>query len=147
MVPEWTIMRQKTHNFYYTFSSPESTNAILTYLEDDPVESMEDYLFRNNKGRQISDITFSTYFRRLNDTCKFGNTGRMIHFRSHNLRKIFTSNLYAAGLPQLTIDWLHGHQIDPVTESYFKADTSKLRLKYLRVVNKLTLLKRLSLNL
>jgi hypothetical protein len=38
-----------------------------------------------------------------------------------------------------------GHQIDPVTEAYFKADTSKLRLEYLKVVDKLTFIEKIKL--
>lgn len=145
IVPEWTVKRQKTGNFYYTFSSPESTNAILNYLEDHPPQNLENHLFRTANGGFISDITFNTYFKRINDRCNFGKTGRWSHFRSHNLRKIFTSTLYAAGLPQLTIDWMLGHQINPVTEAYFKADPTKLRLEYLKVVDKLTFIEKIKL--
>lgn len=137
VVPEWHIKRKKTKNYFYTFSSPESTRAILDYLEVSPPKKLDDPLFRS-KGKKISELNFSTYFKRLNERCNFGKRGRQIYFRSHNLRKIFATKLYSAGLSQLTIDFLIAHRLNPITEAYFKADPSKLKSEYLKVLDNLT---------
>ena len=59
-------------------------------------------------------------------------------FHSHGLRSFFASVLYKSGLPQLTIDFFLGYQIDKVTEAYFKADIKSLKSEYLKVLSEIT---------
>ncbi len=52
--------------------------------------------------------------------------------RAHNLRKFFNSALLNNGADIFFTDFLMGHKIDQVHEAYFKADSKKLRDRYMR---------------
>ncbi|NMC67325.1 MAG: hypothetical protein GYA61_03770 [Spirochaetales bacterium] len=60
-------------------------------------------------------------------------------FTSHMLRKLFTTTLYKAKVDELPINWMLGHKINPITESYFKADIKSLKQHYLKALNELSL--------
>jgi hypothetical protein len=76
----WIIRRVKTSFDYVTFSTPESLEYILLYLESKkPVQSFDDQLFMNKLGNPLTYKTFSQYFRDLNIRCGFGIQGRSIY--------------------------------------------------------------------
>jgi len=141
----WNITRVKTGNIYFTFSSPESLDRIIMYLEElyqrhpDYKPKLEDNLFRstppnkplnaNNIGSMFVFINKRNGFRRVN--------GRFV-VRSHNLRKYFATTLEKNKIPHLTSRWLLGHTVDKVTNAYFKPDAEAVKNDYLKVVNQLT---------
>ena len=139
IIGAWDVVRIKTGMPYTTFSTPESIEHILTYLEDNTPSELETCLF-NTGGRQIPDYTFTKYFQRINERCGFGNRGRQIFFRSHALRKFFASTLYSKDLQQLTIDWMLGHKIpNKTTEAYFKSNPNSLKNQYMKLVEDLSI--------
>lgn len=142
-IPCWKIRRYKTKMPYFTFSSPESVEAILNYLDD--MESRERYitpdmyLFTTSRMEQIGPVTLTTTFRKINDRCGFGKLGKFRFFRSHNLRKYFATTLYTAGVREKTIDWLLGHKIIVVNGRYIKSDIESVKQEYLKGLDALSL--------
>lgn len=143
IIGTWNVYRQKQGNSYYTFSSPESIKAIIDYLierqkKNGIIRDKDTPLFENF-GKKIPEYSFSKNFQRINDEAGFGRSGRQRYFKSHNLRKYFASTLHKNGLSQINIDWLLGHEINGVNASYIKADPSKLKEEYLKVVTDLSI--------
>ena len=142
----WRIERFKTGMPYITFNSPESTNAILDYLlhrgkKNKQVKNLSDPLFASHFNLRMSKTAYLGVFQRLNDSCNFGwAKGRKKRFlTSHGLRKLFTTTLYNHGVDKLAVDWFLGHRINPVTEAYFKSNVKDLKMRYMNVVDRLTL--------
>ncbi|MCZ3366659.1 MULTISPECIES: tyrosine-type recombinase/integrase [Methanobacterium] len=144
-VPLWKIKRIKTDNLYYTFSSPESVERIITYLEDlnhnfpsyEP--NPDDKLFRSlisNNPTKPTDI--SSMFNHIGRKKGFRKVGEHYVVRSHGFRKFFATTLQKNRVPHLTTRWLMGHTIDSTTSAYFKVDPESLREEYIEVVDKLT---------
>ncbi len=144
-VPLWKIKRIKTDNLYFTFSSPESVERIITYLEDlnhkfpsyEP--NPDDKLFRSlisNNPTKPTDI--SSMFNHIGRKKGFRKVGDHYVVRSHGFRKFFATTLEKNRVPHLTTRWLLGHTIEPVASAYFKADPEALREEYIEVVDKLT---------
>ena len=137
----------KTKMPYFTFSSPESTNAIVNYLHEREYydrfpKSGDDWLFINHHGgtdNQIGTKVLCTEFSRVNDKCGFGFQGRLRFFRSHQLRKFFASTLQKNGVQQIITDWLLGHKLNAVTGAYFKPDIRALKKEYLDILPDLSL--------
>lgn len=144
-VGTWKINRYKTGMPYITFNSPESNKAIIQYILDrrrnnKSIKTPDEKLFTTATGLTISDAAHSLLFRRLNQRAGLGYRSKYRNFlTSHMLRKLFTSTLYKAGVDKLAIDWMLGHKINPITESYFKADVKNLKEQYLKGIADLTL--------
>ena len=146
-IPTWSIRRFKTSMPYVTFSSPESVKAINDYL-DERIENglnfknFDDYLFENN-GVKMHDNILNQYFCRLNDTCGFGyevkGKRNMRFFHPHALRKFYASNLHNGGLDSLNAEWLIGHKVKTLTNTYIKPEISTLKKEYLKVLPALSL--------
>jgi len=141
IVPTWKITAEKNNIAFITFSTPESLEAILDYLKLKPPRDLKCPLFRSNRfpDQGISKPAFMKYFKDLNDLCGFGKIDKQIKFRSHSLRKFFTTTLYHKQLNKLTIDWLLAHKIDSVTDSYFKSDIKSLRNEYIKCLPDLSI--------
>ncbi len=147
LIGTWKIHRVKTGKPYYTFNSPESTDAILEYLSERQrhniaPKSQEDPLFISDQKKKLSDMAFLYIFHRLNDKLKLGfrSKNRRV-FTSHQLRKFFTTTLYSNGADKLVVDWFLGHSIHSTTESYFKTNEKDLKNRYTKYVNHLMLKK------
>jgi len=120
----WKIRRVKTDYPYVTFSTKESLEYILLYLESTtPPLSLGEQLFKNKWGRPLAPNVFSQYFRDLNNRCGFGMQGRSIYFRSHNLRKWFARQLENTTLGYMNTRRLMGHQVyDQTSRRYFQTN-------------------------
>jgi integrase len=136
LVPTWKFTSIKTNSPSITFSTPESLTYLFDYLKLKPPEKLDTPLYRSNKypTRSMSRSGFLKYFYELNKRCGFGKVGTMSKFRSHSLRKYFTTTLYHANINKLTIDWLLSHSVDSVTESYFKSSILKLKEEYIKAI-------------
>jgi site-specific recombinase XerD len=84
---------------------------------------------------------FKNYFARLNDELKYGTVGRQRFFHSHVLRTLFATTLYKNKIPQLTVNWLLGHQMNAITEAYFKPDIDALKEQYITCIDDLSIAK------
>lgn len=131
----WKIKRIKTGKPYFTFSGPDSINAIIDYLSHKYKNEMIDasfYLF--GKEKALTDRAILIYFARMNDEVGFGFHGRSRFFTSHKLRKYFATTLEANRMPHLATRWLMGHTLDRTTGAYFKPDIDSLKMEYQRVL-------------
>lgn len=138
-VVSWHVTRRKLHRedqtptYYDTYSTPEASLRILEYLEQYPPTNWGDTpLFRaTSRGRRLPPRALHDYFRKLNTRCGWGRTGRLIFFRSHNLRKWFSNQLASSGMPQRNIDYLLDHRPGGrVHNAYFKPNPDELRAAY-----------------
>ena len=138
IVPTFTLWRQKTKKKYYTFCTPECTNAIIEWLQlrlkiaeqNEETIQFEDTLW-NLTQRQIT-----YHFQHINDELEFGFKGEYRFLRPHTLRKFHASNI---GLSQETVDLLQGRSRDYVHETYIKTNPLRLKQTYMNVMENVTL--------
>lgn len=142
IIPTWHIRRKKTDVPYFTFSSPESTRAILVYLQElllrKPLKP-EDKLFG------IKANSLSIMFNRLSEAGNFGwitETRRFFH--THGLRKFFATSMLAEGVSELTIDFWEGRTIKGTRSSYFHPKPEQLKRIYMNVLHCVTILENVS---
>lgn len=142
-IPTWNIKRIKTGMPYFTFSTPETTEALADYLEwnisqEGNPKTPKSPLFSVH-GKPMGGHGINDYFQKLNELCGFGTRGRLIFFRSHAMRKYFATTLQKNNVQQLVTDWLLGHVVKGTTNAYFKPDEKALRREYRRIVPELSL--------
>lgn len=133
LIPFFTFKREKTNYQYYTFCSPEATEALILYLK-----SRND----SNPDSQLFDITqmgLVKMFQRINDKYQWPRKGSRRFFTAHSLRKFFATELTKTRLDHLIIEWMLGHSIPPTTAAYYKSDPESLRFEYLQVVDSLSI--------
>ncbi len=145
LIPTWYINRQKTSMPYFTFSSPESIEAIFTFLGErnhlkKDITAPEDSLFEFD-GHKMNVKGMVAYFQRLNDRAGFGwqQYNRQRFFHSHALRKFFASTLTEAGINELEVNWMLGHRPPKISGTYIKPSVEGLKNKYRNYVSKLSL--------
>ncbi|MGP8023932.1 MAG: tyrosine-type recombinase/integrase [Methanobacterium sp.] len=142
----WTLNRYKTGILFNTFNSPESTSAILTYIEwrirskRRKIESYEDYLFTSHYNRKLDKIGFNKIYDRLNDKVGFKRRNNNYRFlTSHQLREIFTTTLFRNRVDKLRVDFLVGHRINQQDSAYFRSNHEDLSRDYLKCLPYLSL--------
>ncbi len=133
IIPTWQFRREKTNYQYYTFSSPESTTAIIKYLKTRPGLKEENSLF------ELTSSGLMKVFHRINKLHGWGKTGSYNFFHSHSLRKFFATTLTRTRIDHLLIEWMLGHTIPATTAAYYKSDPHHLKTEYQRVVNELSI--------
>ena len=144
-IPTWKIIRIKKNHEYTTFSSPESVERIIIYLEElnnkfpDYKPKLEDKLFRSlSTNKPLVANSFSSMFASINKAHSFRKTDDNRNLmKTHSLRKFFASTLERNKVPHLTTRRLLGHTVDSTTSAYFKVDPESLKADYLDVVKEL----------
>ena len=147
-IPFWNVIRIKTTNHYFTFSSPESIVSLINYLEDlnrlhnkkyktDIEITPKTKLFLNNRFKSINENLIQITYRRLNEKAGYKRPDGTNYIRPHVLRKVFASTLERNKMPHLMTRWLMGHKLDPTTSAYFKADPETLKEEYIQIVEQL----------
>ena len=133
IVPIFKLKRRKTNQYYYTFCSPEATDAIVYYLE-----SRTDKLTNDKQLFKFDKSYFQKKFTELNELLGGQRKGAYGIFRSHMLRKFHASNLARGenGLTVEEIDSLQGRGKDMIHKSYFLDDPKELRKKYIANIDK-----------
>ena len=131
-IQEWYVRRQKTGTLHYTFNTPEATKYLFMYLEQNPPEDPEDFLFRGNTGKKMREDVFQRFLRRLNKKCGWAKNTRQIFIHSHVFRKYFSNTLEESGMPHYYIRQILGHRKDPLTRAYFTTPLEKLREGYFK---------------
>jgi len=126
IIPTWKLRRQKTNKNFFTFSSPESTEAILLYLKT------ENNISLNSRIWNIGSRYTNDYFKTLNEKLGLSPIGQYVKLRPHMLRKYHASQLYRAGMAQDKIDFLQGRSPSIVHQSYFKEDPDSLKQEYIQ---------------
>lgn len=133
IIPTWQFRREKTNYQYYTFSSPESTAAIIQYLQSRPELRNKESLF------DLSSSGLMKLFQRINKRYGWGKTGSYNFFHAHSLRKFFATTLTRTRIDHLLIEWMLGHSINTTTAAYYKSDPHHLKDEYRKVVNELSI--------
>ena len=133
VVPIFKLRRRKTNQYYYTFCSPEATDAIVYYLE-----SRTDLLTPEKQLFKFEKTYFQKKFIELNNSLGGHKKGCYGIFRSHMLRKFHASNLARGenGLTVEEIDSLQGRMKDKMHKPYFLDDPQELRKKYIMNIDK-----------
>ena len=133
VVPIFKLRRRKTNQYYYTFCSPEATDAIVYYLE-----SRTDLLTPEKQLFKFEKTYFQKKFIELNNSLGGHKKGCYGIFRSHMLRKFHASNLARGenGLTLEEIDSLQGRMKDKMHKPYFLDDPQELRKKYIMNIDK-----------
>lgn len=142
LIPMWKIHRIKTGKPYFTFNSPEATDAILDYLDQHYRDyawqpKPEDQLFRQY-NKQITPDSVTVQYQRINKRAGFRKINERVYIRPHSLRKIFATTLEKNRMPHLMTRWLLGHSIEGTINAYFKADPEALKEEYIDIVDQLT---------
>jgi integrase len=143
IVPIWKKHRMKTGVYFITFSTPESVNAIITYLLDQeknnkPITGRDHYLF-GYQSEPMNRDTFTKYFTRLNKRCGFGNIGKYGYFTSHTLRAYFGTIMHNNEVAVYDYKKMMGKTIPPDMEPYVKPDEKHLQQQYLKAINDLSM--------
>ena len=144
LVPKWKIRRVKTGHLYFTFSSPESIEKILIYLEELHYKfpnfkpTPEDRLFRGlNSNKPLKHSNIGGMFSNMNTRKGGRKTNNLYVLRSHSFRKYFASTLEKNKVPHLITRRLLGHTVDGTTGAYFKIDLEDAKEEYIKVVDQL----------
>ncbi|AUB59379.1 hypothetical protein BK009_00990 [Methanobacterium subterraneum] len=140
----WKLKRVKTGKYYFTFSSPETSDYILRYLKElyrghpNYIPKPEDTFFRLD-NHPINPDNLSQMFKRINQRAGLKRANGNLTVRPHLLRKFFSTTLERNRFPHLYTRWLMGHSVDSTTEAYFKADPEAVKEEYKQVVDHLTI--------
>ncbi|OEC86753.1 tyrosine-type recombinase/integrase [Methanobacterium bryantii] len=142
LIPMWKIHRIKTGKAYFTFNSPETTDAILDYLDQHYRDyawqpKPEDQLFRQY-NKPITPDSVTVQYQRINKRAGFPKINGRVHIRPHSLRKVFATTLEKNRMPHLMSRWMLGHTIEGTTNAYFKADPESIKEEYIEIVDKLS---------
>ena len=134
IIPTIRLKRQKTNKHYYTFTTPEAIREISIYLntrhDDDP------------KLFKVSYRHLTYLMMKMNDELGLGFVNGTTRFRMHMLRKFHATSLHSGenGLSLDEIDSLQGRGKDNIRESYFLDNPEDLKKKYIRNIDKVTIL-------
>lgn len=159
--------RGKTDIDYITFLNPEATRAIIEYLEwrdtvpstnfqrdmdiyekrkaspESPllikgVVSNEYLKDRDEKHRRLTSIKISNTYAVLARRAGVATSkGEMNSFRSHNMRKYFSTTLNDKGLEFIDIECMMAHEQGAVNAAYYKHKPEVLKEKYMKVMSAL----------
>lgn len=132
----WKPVRQRTDMPYFTFSGPESINAILDYLEQKHKKipfRLNDWLFGQG-NKQTAARSIHGYFEELNDKCGFGRVGIHRFFTAHKLRYYFATTAHKNHAREMDTDWMLGHSIQRILGVYTKPSIPDLKREYRRLL-------------
>jgi hypothetical protein len=121
----WIELRQKHEK-----SKVRSDDDFLFTKRDVPDSYLETY---DDSVRRLDKYGLMAVFRRLaHATGRETVKGTWSVVRAHNLRKYFNSTLLNNGADIFFTDYLMGHKIDQMHQSYYRASPEKLREKYIK---------------
>ena len=129
IVPTFYLKRAKTKKWYYTYCTPEATQAIVLSLmprvrdTSSIKELLKEPIFNYHSALIL------TRFQVLNDSFDWGFRGKYRLFRSHTLRKFNASNI---GMVTEDIDAIQGRSKNTVHEAYIKVKPEELKKRYMQ---------------
>lgn len=135
IIPEWHIETVKNGIRHITFSSHESSMYILQMLKE---RLLKEEITLNDSLFQIRPQGISRNFTRINNKLGFGWKQTRRRFHPHALRKFFATTLTSNDMDYLATEFLLGHTLDSVQQSYYYANPAKLKNKYARYMQYLT---------
>ena len=127
IIPLFQLTRLKINYTYWTLITPEATTHLIRYLKTRPLKKLRptEQLF------PLSPNAVNIFYRRINEKCGYPKT----FFHPHAMRK------YQSDILQ---DWdltnrLQGRKNPSVREAYDKANPQKIKEKYIKHIEDLTL--------
>ena len=138
VIPTWNILRVKTNKYYTTYCTPETVQAINTYLTTRNNITPEDPLFK------IGETTFTLAFEEINDQLGLGKIRNYRRFRSHMLRKFHASALYNDGMALDKVNDLQGKAKNRTDSVYFMTNPEDLKYEYIQHMNSVTISKEIT---
>lgn len=137
IVPTFNLVRIKTQKSYYTFCTPEATNAIVEWLllKNELLEENGEKLTLDESVWDLSPRQMNYHFQIINDALDWGFKKKYRFFRPHTLRKFHASNI---GLSAENVDFLQGRSKDKIHATYIKANPEKLKELYISVMDNVT---------
>ena len=138
IVPTFYLWRQKTNKKYYTFCTPECSNAIIEWLQLrlKIAEQNGETISVHDKLWDLTTRQIAYHLSNINDELNFGFKGAYRFFRPHTLRKFNASNL---GLSEENVDLIQGRSRDAIHETYIKTNPQWLRETYINVMENVTI--------
>ena len=132
------LFRKKTNKPYYAFLNPECVQEIARVKLNQKDFDWDSTILKGNLNH------ISCKFRSLNDYLGFGEISGFSRLRPHMIRKFNASylnqgTLEAGLLDREDIDVLHGRGRNKTRQSYFKENPDYLKLKYVKVMNNVSL--------
>lgn len=150
---QWTVQRVKMRHTgrgpYITFSTPESLDYLLRYMEmvRPQPEDIDEKIYLNREGNPITDHGFDDYFRSLNQRAGWGLNGKQAYFRSHSLRKWFANQLENTTLGYNNTNRLLGHEpLNKTDASYFKPNPEVMKSLYYDNMDAVTIYSKLEVH-
>lgn len=127
VIPVFKMIRQKTQYSYYTMITPEATQHLIRYLKTRPLKKLRSTqtLF------DVNTHSITVFFIRLNHNCNYPDG--FLH--PHALRKYHADIIDDKSLTNM----LQGRKPDAISESYFKANPKRIKEKYMKHIEDLTL--------
>ena len=129
IVPTFYLKRVKTKKYYYTYCTPEATEAIVAELIFRLNETTNVKQFLEEQLFDFSSSLLLTRYQELNDYFDWGFKGKFRMFRSHTLRKFNASNI---GMATEDIDAIQGRSKNVVHEAYIKVKPEELKKRYMQ---------------
>ncbi len=132
-IPVFPIVRQKKNLDYYTCITPEANQYIVNYLKTRKNLTLDDYVF------DISENSLGDAYRSVNDKLGWGRVkgGKFRFFSSHQMRR-FNFNVF--GIENESFAYMiQGRKFSATSESYYVRNPEKIRPKYRKFVNDLTI--------
>lgn len=138
IVPTFSLIRIKTQKSYFTFCTPEATNAIVEWLllKKELFEANDKELTLEETVWGWNDRQISYQFAAVNDELQYGFKKKYRFFRPHMLRKFHASNI---GLSEENVDFLEGRSKNKLHATYIKANPEKLKQVYMDVMDNVTI--------
>lgn len=137
------IVREKVKYRQHTFLAPEVTRELISYLKERcygpnekiRVKDNNEPIFVNIHGNAMSRDSVVTNFRRIGGKAGFKkDKGAYSYWRSHALRKYFTSTIINKTGEKIIADYLAGHKISSQDRTYWQANPEDLKEHYLKAL-------------
>jgi integrase len=142
LILQWDIERGKTGEKYTTFSSPESTEILLIYLDfivNDITLLNDDYYLFGRNGVILGDKSIPNTFANINEKCDFGKHGYQNVLKSHNMRKCFQTFSRKSGVSLDYIKLMSGQVGDELAERYQDITPEMLFNEYISALDELSI--------
>lgn len=155
------LRRKKTDVDFISIFSTEATDMIWTYLDlereitkDNIKKHLNEALFAVTKDTEkggtalkapLSVGSLGRIFRdigkRLDMSPTMTKNGNTVFSRvhAHNVRKIFNTEMKNAGMPEIMVEFLMGHELVGVKDTYYQERIDELKKSYLKCMPSITI--------
>ena len=138
------ITRKKENIRFHTFLPPESIYSIIAYLRERyygknkhiKITDTQTPIFVTHSGRKLDAKAISSIFLGIGKKAGFkkNKKGALSFWRSHALRKYFTSTVIKNTGDHMFADYLTAHKIPDVKRAYWIVDPEDFKKRYTEVL-------------